>query len=55
MACRIYCGTPISEVGNYLTDTYITIYGDENNNTVTNEFIMFINIINNLFCCNVSF
>lgn len=39
MACRIYCGTPISEVGNYLTDTYITIYGDENNNTVTNEFI----------------
>ena len=39
MACRIYCGTPISEVGNYLTDTYITIYGDDNNNTVTNEFI----------------
>lgn len=39
MSCRIYCGTPIDNVSAYLTDGYITIYGDINNYTVTQEFI----------------
>lgn len=40
MACRIYCGTDINLVSTYLTDGYITIYGDSNNNTVTKEFVL---------------